>query len=98
MSPMSDEPTGSHLPPVMPDDPGVPLNADDSNMTRAELLAAAHDNYLRWARTATTDEPPEGFNRQFARSDAYFAEVLRRRDEQRAASTPDGVDGAGDDR
>ena len=76
MSPMSDEPTGSHLPPVMPDDPGVPLNANDSNMTRAELLAAAHDNYLRWARTATTDEPPEGFNRQFARSDAYFAEVL----------------------
>jgi hypothetical protein len=54
-------------------------------MTRQELLQAAADNYLEWAKTATTDEPPEGFNRQFARSDAYFAEVLRQRDAERAA-------------
>lgn len=67
-------------------DPAAPANADNSGMTRQELLQAAADNYLAWARTATTDEPPEGFNRQFARSDAYFAEVLKRRDAERAAA------------
>lgn len=102
MHPMRDDLTDTHLPPVMPDDPGVPENADESGMTRAELLAAAQLNYLRWARTATTDEPPAGFNRQFARSDAYFAEVLRRRDAERAgqeaadsASTGEGTSGDG---
>ena len=80
----------------MPDDPGVPLNADDSGMTRAELLAAASENYMRWARTATTDEPPEGFNRQFARSDAYFREVLKRKEAEKAKAAADAEANAGE--
>lgn len=68
----------------------MPVNADASGLARSELLRLAAENYRRWAQTATTDEPPEAFNRQSARPDAFFAAALREKEAKRGNASGHG--------
>lgn len=58
-------------------DPDVPIgerviDVPPAEMTRAERLAEAQQAWQNWARTATTDEPPDDLLRPFALTEADF--------------------------
>lgn len=60
---------------------------DPATMTNAERLQAVHDEWMDWARTATTDTPPDDLGARWARPASYWADLLARR-----SGAPDAVE------
>lgn len=45
---------------------------DTLNLTRSERLGMANEKFMEWARTATTDDPPDSLFEGLARTEADF--------------------------
>lgn len=85
----ADNPTPAPVDPPVDTPPAAPVDPSPSpGMTRQDRLDEANAKYLEWARTATTDDPPDDLFAGLARTEEDFRAMAKTEPASPAATAP----------